>query len=100
METKKDKLTNTLKEVENIFKFNQNKKEWLSVAEMSKIIHISTSTIQTFKDRIPFKKYTKKDSRGCKIKNCIEAMKLLQCYKFKNFEYEQELLKNEKNNHH
>lgn len=88
-------LGTILKNLESVLFALEYENKWLTVAEVAKILHMSTSTIQTFKDRIPFKPYIKKTDHGCRIKNCPEAMKLLQCYKYRNFEYERMVTKNE-----
>ena len=81
-----------LADLENTLKEMADKKEWYTVPEMAAMLDISPSTVSTFKDRLAFQPYLKFSTEGCMIKNTPEAIKLMRCYKYRNFEYEQQLL--------
>ena len=83
----------------DLIKKDLNEKEWLLISEMSVKLDISPTTLQTYKERKFFNQhYVKYSTDGCLIKNCPEAIKLLQSYKTRDFEYEKELIRNEKLN--
>lgn len=83
------------KTLENILPILKTKGEWLTITEVAQMLKMSPSTIRVFKDRILFKPFIKNTKDGCKIKNCEDSIKLLQCYKYRNFEYERMVAKNE-----
>lgn len=81
-----------LANLENTIKEMTEQKEWLSVPEMAACLGMSPSAVSTFKDRPAFQPYLKNANSGIKIKNCTDAIKLMRCYKYRNFEFEQQLL--------
>lgn len=87
-----------LSELQNTMNEMQNTKEWLSIKEMADYAGIGRTCLQTLKDRYALHPYVKFTTEGCKIKNCPEVINLLRHYKYRNFEYEQELLRNKIHN--
>lgn len=92
--TKLCELQIILNDLENTMKEMQEKREWLTVAEVAEMLRMCISCVSTFKERPAFKKFTKNTTYGCMIKNCPEAIQLMRCYKYRNFDYEKELLFN------
>lgn len=85
-----------IKELDDILTKSLRYPLWMSIAELAKLLNMSPSTIQTFKDRTIFKYFRRGTPEGCMIKNCPEVIKLLQCYKYRNFEYERRLIESGK----
>jgi hypothetical protein len=85
-----------LNDLESTLKIMQEQKEWLPLSQFGELVGMSGSTIQQFKDREAFEPYRMYTKKRCLIKNCPEAIKLMRCYKYRNFEYEQELLEKQK----
>lgn len=81
-----------LNELESTIMAMQKEQEWLTVAEVAELLKMCISSVATFKERPAFQPYIKYSTEGYMIKNTPEAIKLMRCYKYRNFEYEQQLL--------
>lgn len=82
-----------LADLEDTIKNMYLSKEWLTTSEMAACLDMCQTSVNVYLNRPAFTQYVRNFDKGIRIKNCPESLKLMRCYKYRNFKYEEELLK-------